>query len=142
MGKSAIDVNFEVSRTQQSGKDECDINFIVERAKRGADLSQLQRGVPQYGDFTSIPTDLRECLMIVKKADEAFMSLDARVRQRFENDPAKMVDFLLDEKNREEAISLGLVKAPVAPKVDETVETLKSIDKSLKSRSKAKADEE
>lgn len=113
--KDKIDCSKDVSLTQQSAKEECDINFIVERAKRGADINHLNRKVPQYGDFTSLPTDLRDCLNTVRKADEAFMSLDAQVRRRFENDPVLMLDFLNDPKNRDEAVSLGLVAAPPPP---------------------------
>lgn len=147
MGKlDAIDCSKDVSLTQQSGAEECDINFIVERAKRGAALD-VNPKPPMYGDFTSLPTDLRDCLAIVKKADEAFMTLDAQVRKRFENDPSQMMDFLKDPKNRDEAIKLGLVKAPVVPPVDESLETLRSIDSSLKAnsglkKSRAKPDDE
>lgn len=138
MGKYAIDVNVEPTKTQQSAKDDCDINVIIERAKRGADVPSNGRE-PVYGDFTQIPKDLRECLLEVKRAEEAFMTLDAKVRFRFDNDPAKLLDFMNDEANRKEAIELGLVKAPEAPPVpDPVVETLKSIDKSLKSPKGAK----
>lgn len=113
MGKlDKIDCSKDVKLTQQSAKDECDINLIVERAKRGADISHLTTRTPMYGDFTELPTDLRDCLNQVRKADEAFMSLDAVVRKRFENDPVKLMDFLNDPANRDEAISLGLVAAP------------------------------
>lgn len=139
MGKQALDVSGP-SLTQQSGKDECDINIIVERAKRGADLSLLARsGAPMYGDFTGLPS-YRDALLMVNKARDMFMSLDAFVRERFANDPAKLLDFLGDPKNRDEAVKLGLVKAPEAPKVDETLETLKSIDKCLKEKPKKGGD--
>lgn len=133
-----IDCSGDAPLTQQSGKDECDINIIVERAKRGADLSKLMRpAAPMYGDFTLIPTDLRDALNAVRQADALFMSMDAVIRRRFENDSAKMIDFLNDPNNRDEAISLGLVKAPPAPPVvDETLATLKSIDVSLKGKKK------
>lgn len=116
MGKlDKIDCSKDVKLTQQSAKDECDINLIVERAKRGAEISHVNERVPQYGDFTQIPTDLRECLMQVKKAETAFMSLDAHVRARFQNDPVLLLDFLNDPKNRVEAVELGLVEAPKLP---------------------------
>lgn len=103
----------EPSLTQQSPKDECDINCIVERAKRGADLSKLQRAaVPMYGDFTNLPS-YRDALLMVNKARAMFAALDARVRERFANDPGRMLDFLADESNREEGIKLGLIEAPV-----------------------------
>jgi len=128
----------DVCRTQQSAKDECDINLIVERAKRGADISHLSvSAAPVYGDFVGFP-DYRESLLMVNKARDMFMSLDAFVRERFGNDPARLLDFLSDDKNREEGVKLGLIKAPEVAKVDETLETLKSIDKALKGDSGAK----
>jgi len=135
MGKFPIDCSKDVPLTQQSAKEECDINFIVERAKRGADLSQLVRNaVPKYGDFTSIPTDLRDCLNIVSRANALFMSMDAQVRRRFDNDPAKMLDFLNDPANRKEAVDLGLVDAPAelaAPAVPAPVVALKGKKKGV-----------
>lgn len=115
MGKGPrIDCSKDKPLTQQSAKDECDINLIVERAKRGA-IIEPRPEAPMYGDFSEIPKDLRECLVIARRADELFMSLDANIRRRFDNDPALMLDFLNDSKNRDEAISLGLVMAPPAP---------------------------
>lgn len=112
MGKQRVDVSGP-SLTQQSAKDECDINLIVDRAKRGADLSQLSRGPGFYGDFTNLPS-YRESLLMVKSAQDSFMSLDASVRKRFSNDPAELLDFLANPANRDEAVRLGLVNAPVA----------------------------
>lgn len=113
MGKGPrIDCSKDKPLTQQSAKDECDINIIIDRIKRGADLPTTQTATPMYGDFTEIPTDLRDCLNIVRKADEVFMNLDAKVRARFSNDPVLFLDFLNDPKNRNEAIELGLVQAP------------------------------
>jgi len=96
-----------------------DINLIMERAKRGADLSSVMRSSPpMYGDFTDLP-DFRSALLMVNKANAMFMALDARVRERFANDPARLLDFLADDKNRDEAVKLGLFvkKVPVVEKV-------------------------
>lgn len=111
MGKQRLDVS-GVNFTQQSAKAECDINVIVDRAKRGADLSQLTRGAGSYGDFIGLP-DLRDAMVLVANATEAFMALDASVRKRFDNDPALLLDFLNDPSNRDEAVRLGLLNAPV-----------------------------
>lgn len=133
-----IDCSGDEVFTQQSGKDECDINLIVERAKRGAQINVSAR-VPMYGDFTEVPTDLRDAMNIVRKADEAFMALDAQVRKRFDNDPAKMLDFLNDPKNRQEAVELGLVKAPPPPPVpDPTLEEIKGLRKDISGAKKSK----
>lgn len=139
MGKlDRIDFSKDVSLTQQSAKEETDINFIVERAKRGADISHVNPREPMYGDFTVIPRDLRECLVMVKKADEAFMALDASVRKRFDNDSSLMIDFLNDPVNRAEAVKLGLVKAPVVPVVDPVVEQLSGLRADLRESSGAR----
>lgn len=136
MGKlDKIDCSKDEVLTQQSGKDECDINVIVERAKRGAQLPISDR-TPMYGDFTQLPTDLRDCLNVVRKADEAFMSLDAHVRRRFDNDPAKLMDFLNDPANRAEAVELGLVVAPPPPSPSPSVE--EPVDSPVRESSGAK----
>ena len=45
------------------------------------------------------------------------MALPSRVRRRFDNDPAELMEFLADEANREEAVMLGLIEKeePVQP---------------------------
>lgn len=119
MGKGPrVDCSKDKPLTQQSAKDECDVNVIIDRVKRGADIPSATVNPPMYGDFTVIPTDLRECLNTVRQADELFMSLDAKVRRRFDNDPALMLDFLNDPANRQEAIDLGLVAAPPKAEVE------------------------
>ena len=77
---------------------------------------------------------------MVNQARDLFMSLDAEVRKRFGNDPAQLLDFLADNKNYDEAKKLGLVDVKAPPKVDESLETLKSIDKSLKGSKKRSSD--
>lgn len=113
MGKGPkVDCSKERPMTQQSEKDDADINVIVERAKRGAVLPMVERP-PRYGDFTQIPTDLRDALNQFAFAKNLFMSLDPKIRFRFQNDPVQMLDFLADDNNRKEAIDLGLVDKPV-----------------------------
>lgn len=124
-----IDCSKDEVFTQQSGAQECDINYIMDRALKGADVSSLRNPrSPQYGDFTQIPTDLRECLEVVRKADQAFMSLDAHVRKRFDNDPAKLMDFLHDPANRDEAVTLGLIQGTPVIKVDEREEKIRDLE--------------
>lgn len=99
------------SLTQQNFAAECDINMIVKRAAAGGELTHVNPRPGQYGDFSNIP-DYREAFEVVKRANALFMGMDWQVRERFGNDPQRMVQFLQDPKNRDEAIKLGLVKAP------------------------------
>lgn len=98
--------------TIQSAKDECDINLIIARAQRGEAYSINSR-VMEWGDFSNVP-DYREAHDLVIRAQGMFMELDANIRERFDNDPAKMLDFLANEKNFDESVKLGLRK-PKAP---------------------------
>ena len=98
---------------QQNCRDECDINYIVERFGVTGQLPPQTGPMPTYGDFTGIG-DYRDALDAVMRADEAFMALPANVRERFDNDPALFVDFCSDVSNRSEAMELGLIP-PSAP---------------------------
>ena len=101
------------SLTQQNAKDECDINVIMERFGRGMELPENFRP-PQYGDFTGI-SDYHTALNRVALANEAFDSMPAKLRSRFNNDPVQLMEFLDDDKNRDEAVKLGLVEVPPQP---------------------------
>jgi len=94
----------------QSAKDEADINTIVRRFGLTGELpGDFQ--MPQSGDFTNIP-DFHSAMNRVRQAEEAFMELPGEIRARFMNDPAAVMEFLNDDKNREEAVKLGLVAKP------------------------------
>lgn len=97
--------------TQQQWKDECDVNNIVRRYAQTGELTHLARSQGVYADVSEI-TDYHDMVEKIKQAEEAFMTLSAPVRKRFANDPGEMISFLQDPKNREEAISLGLVERP------------------------------
>lgn len=100
------------SLTVQSFADECDINQIVARACAGQDIGHVNSRVAQYGDFSNVPNYM-DALALVNRANGMFASMSAQVRERFSNDPAKMIAFLQDPGNRDEAIKLGLVVKPV-----------------------------
>ena len=51
----------------------------------------------------------------VIEAGEMFDALPSRIRKRFNNSPAQLLEFLADTANVSEAISLGLISAPVEP---------------------------
>lgn len=107
-------LNDEPSLTIQAEKDSCDVNLIVAKYAKTGVMGNVRTDQPMYGDFSSA-VDYHDALIKIQEAEESFMSLPANVRKRFENDPGKLIDFLQDVKNREEAISLGLVvEAPQA----------------------------
>jgi len=111
------------SLAQQSQAEEADINTIVRRFGLTGEVPQNVR-VPLQDDFVDL-ISYQECLNAVREADAVFMALPAHVRNRFENSPAKFVDFCteaaLDKEtgeltlaNKAEMVKLGLLKeAPV-----------------------------
>lgn len=108
--KHGVSFDPDEGRTQQNFRDECDINVIVERFGLTGELPQ-SLSVPQSGDFSGV-TDYHSAMNVVAAADAAFMELPGALRARFENDPGRLLAFLNDEKNRAEAVELGLVVKP------------------------------
>lgn len=103
----------DVSLAVQDQRDEVDINTIVRRFGLTGQLPD-NVSAPTYGDFTGVH-DYHSAMNAVAKANEAFEEMPAEVRARFQNDPAAFVAFCSDDKNREEAVKLGLVFAKEAP---------------------------
>lgn len=99
----------------QSQKDECDVNRILQKFREtGSLVDPLHPGTrqPSFGDFYDLP-DYQGMLDVIAAADDAFMTLPATVRDRFRNNPAEIFEFLKDEKNRDEAVKLGILPKPV-----------------------------
>ena len=97
----------EPTLAQQHFKDECDINNILRQFNITGLLPENSLS-PRYGDFTGI-SDYHSALNAVIAAEDEFMALPADLRARFDNDPANLIDFLDQESNKDEAISLGLI---------------------------------
>lgn len=120
------------SLTQQQFKDDTDVNVIMEKFMK---TGQIGLHVPPMleGDFTELPS-YQEALHTVMAANDMFMEIPAKTRLQFENDPQKLMDFLADPNNTEEAIKLGLKVKAEEPKPDLHLETLKSIQENTKPR--------
>lgn len=107
-------INDEPSMTQQHFAEECDINNIMKRYQNTGILTEPGSGSglpPQFGDFSDV-NDFQTAQNAVIEIRESFNQLSSRVRARFDNDPAALLEFLGKEENRDEAISLGLVDPP------------------------------
>lgn len=102
--------------TVQAYKDETDINVMMRRFKVTGQLP-VNAQEARYGDFSS-PVDFQEALNRVIAARSEFDRLPADLRDRFGNDPARLLAFLSDERNADEAVKLGLRAAPELPPID------------------------
>jgi phage internal scaffolding protein len=100
------------SLAQQHHREECDINTIMERFGQTGQLP-VTALEPTYGDFSGV-MDYHTAMNAIMAAEEQFDALPAQLRARFDNDPAKLIDFLDIDTNRSEAESLGLLN-PISP---------------------------
>lgn len=135
--EGAIDYSATESRTKQSFKDECDVNNIMAKYKKTGILPQVIKKNPEYGDFSN-PVDFLESMDTVAKAQQQFEGLPAQMRERFENDPYKFLEFCSKKENREEMASLGLLNenAMEALKNEKQAEFNKKVDLEIEKRAK------
>jgi len=95
------------TKAQQQFAEEVDINTIVRRFNLTGQLPENVR-MPTYADYDEL-FDFHSAMNAIRQATEAFNAMPARIRARFHNDPAELVEFCSDENNLEEAQKLGLV---------------------------------
>ena len=110
-------IEFTEDLCKQEFKSECDINVIFSRYQESTPPTWSNPPVLTYGDFAEAP-DFLDAQLLVKAAEEQFLSLPVKLRDRFQHDPARFLDFVHDRANLDEAKALGLLKAedpPVPP---------------------------
>jgi phage internal scaffolding protein len=113
-GSRKVSLQFkDHSKTKQSEKQSCDINYIINRYQKTGELPLYQR-TPIYGDFADVPT-YQESLNVLRDAHEQFDNLPAKVREKFKNNPERFLEFVSDESNKPAMMEMGLI-----PKVKET----------------------
>lgn len=94
---------------RQEFKDQCDINILFGKYLETGEIPQVMDQGLSYGDFTGI-FDYQTAMNAVRAAQESFDQLPAKIKNRFDNDPNKLLHFLEEPENREEAEFLQLVK--------------------------------
>jgi len=101
------------SVTQQQFKKDADINTIADRHFKGAGRFGAQIGnpaatrKPRFMDISSI--EFHSMLNKVVDTQEAFRSLSARTKGRFNNDPYQLLRFVENPDNRAQALEMGLI---------------------------------
>lgn len=102
------------SMVQQQFAEDADINVIVRRFGL-SDTVPPQALDPRYfGDLGEIP-DLGTALRLVKDAQDKFNALPVDLRNRFQNSPALLWNFVNDPRNAEESVRLGLLARRETP---------------------------
>jgi len=93
-------------RTQQSMKDEANIDSIIKRWRDGVPIPQNHRN-PTYGDFSNM-TDFHAEMNRVDDAREEFMRLPSEVRRECEQDVGVFLDKVHTEEGLKTLVELGL----------------------------------
>jgi phage internal scaffolding protein len=112
------------SMTQQSFKQECDINYILRKAHKTGLIEHVNTYQGDYSDVSNVPT-YQEALQVLHDADSAFSSLPSDLRKRFSNDPQEFLDFVHNPDNTNAMAEMGLLKpsAAVVELAQQQVET-------------------
>jgi len=117
-GSRRVQINTgTVSRVEQTHKKKVNINTIMAKANKTG-LIPVKTGA-HYGDFTSIE-DYQTARNKILDAQQNFQQLPSKIRNRFKNNPGKLITFLNDPNNKQEAIEMGLIERP--PKAPTTPE--------------------
>jgi len=92
------EMNTKPSKTQQQFLAETDANQIMKKYNKSLYLEAFNTDPSMYSNLAS-KKDFFESQQILTQAHQAFQMLPSEVRKKFENDPAKMVAFVHDQKN-------------------------------------------
>lgn len=110
--------DFPPSIVQASAANDCDINVLVKRFGIGAEAVPPMAADPRYyGDF-DLGLTLQGALDRIVDASEKFARLPVELRNRFDNSPAQLWRFVMDPRNAEAAVEMGLLarRSPVEPR--------------------------
>lgn len=107
----------EPSKTKQEFAAEADINTLLAKYEQTG-MAPIPEGArqPIFGDFTNPAlTDYAEAHRTMQGVGELMSRLPAKLRDRFDNDPLRVLQFVAKKDNRDEAIELGLINPPPPP---------------------------
>lgn len=116
--KVTLDCSADPLLTEQSHKEAVKISNIVK--KHGIDLIQQTSRIINDLDFRMDENpynDFQEAMFIVAKAKSTFEQVPAVLRKKFDNNPAKFVDFVKNPDNYDKLVEYGLAN----PKPEEVV---------------------
>ena len=107
----------EETLTQQHMAEACDINNIMARYEETGLLDHVNQYQGDYGDFTVMP-DFHTAMNKIRDAEEMFMTLPSKVREKFNNNPGEFVEFATNKDNLDAMADLGLAEKPKKSSAD------------------------
>jgi phage internal scaffolding protein len=108
--------------TKQSHKAECDIHNILKQYQRTGIITHVQNARPTYTDLPS-DMDYQNALNTMIAAEAAFNDLPARVRAKWDNDPAAFLAAFSDPQQEATLREYGLLKPAEGPQANSATQT-------------------
>lgn len=105
------DVSIDCSEpklTDQSFKNQCDINVIMANYAKTGVFGHVNSSEPKYIDNSNIPS-LEQAFEVVYAAEEAFYELPADIRKLMDNDPSQLENFISNKENAELLLKHGVL---------------------------------
>lgn len=99
-------VLYDEQITETAHGDDCKIQNIIKKYRETGVIDHINSQQPQYLDLSDSYT-LKEAMDKVQQADEVFMTLPATIRDDFQNDKGKFVDFMQNPENIEKIQEYG-----------------------------------
>lgn len=112
----------EPSLTKQSFRDEVNINSIMKRFTSTGVFDHLNNSPANYTFCTG--DDFRESIETLDKSRASFLELPSHIREKFNNDPGKFLDFVQNPENRPEMYELGLLRDTLSIPTKDASESL------------------
>jgi bifunctional DNA-binding transcriptional regulator/antitoxin component of YhaV-PrlF toxin-antitoxin module len=111
--KRVMTVNNTPSLTDQSQKDQTIAKNIIKHYVKTGLITHLNQEAGKFADVSEVKS-LYENMSKVKQVERYFMDLPSELRAKFDNDPQKMLEVIVDPAQEELQKELGL-SLPVDP---------------------------
>lgn len=94
-------------RTKQQFSDECNINNIIDQFLGSGQITHVNPNDPVFAEMPDI--DFTEATRLVTAAKQRMDQLPSSLREKFGNDPARLLNYIADrDENYDEGVELGV----------------------------------
>lgn len=100
-------INTGPGLTEQSHKDECDINLILEDYTRTGFIRHAKQNEGRYDDVTSV--DFEAAMNTVASVKSMFETLPGIIRKEFNHNPSQFLDYVQQPENVLELSKRGIL---------------------------------
>lgn len=113
-----IDFTGDPGYTEQAHKDEVDIHNIMRKYEKTGVIKHNAAFEGQYMDMTGA-LDYTDAQNLIAEGKSMFETVPSGIRQDFDNDSSKFVDFMQDENNRSQIEAYGFTTTHLPPVVEQ-----------------------